>query len=158
VFFIFGRAQATHIVGGDLTYTYNGGTSYTFTLTLYRDCQNSTTTFPNPPGGGGGTTPKLYVYYSSGFAPTTLGTAYGSALNLAFAPGYNTTGTTVSPYYYSPCLTFPAGICVKKAVYTATTNLPATPGGYTIMYQNCCRNSSVNFNINTSQDGATYLC
>ncbi len=158
MFFIFGKAQATHIVGGDLTYTYNGGTSYTFTLTLYRDCQNSTTTFPNPAGGGGSNIPKLYVYYSNGFTPANLGNNYGSALNLAFAPGYNTNGTVVSPYYYSPCLTFPSGICVRKAVYTATTNLPATPGGYTIMYQNCCRNSSVNFNININQDGATYLC
>ena len=31
-------SKATHIVGGTLNYTWNGGDNYTVTLILYRDC------------------------------------------------------------------------------------------------------------------------
>ncbi|GAB4141375.1 MAG: hypothetical protein Fur0041_16570 [Bacteroidia bacterium] len=47
LFSIVNTALATHIVGGTLTYVYNGGSSYTFTLKLYRDCTPSTAAFPN---------------------------------------------------------------------------------------------------------------
>src|ERR1044072_2469902 len=39
-------AFSTHIVGGSLTYVYNGGSSYTVTLKLYRDCSPSSAAFP----------------------------------------------------------------------------------------------------------------
>lgn len=38
---------STHIVGGALTYVYNGGSSYTITLKLYRDCGPGTANFPS---------------------------------------------------------------------------------------------------------------
>ncbi len=139
---------ATHITSGDLTYVHNTGNSYTFSLTLYRDCFNSSTQFNN--------SVNLYIYYSSGFTTSGLGTKYGNTITLNNASG-GTTGTTVAPYYYSPCLTFPSTLCVKKAVFTATVNLPATVGGYTAFAQVCCRNVSNNFSITTSTDGATYM-
>src|SRR5687767_8459019 len=41
-FFVFPLiTKATHIVGGSLTYVYNGGSSYTITLKLYRDCSGA---------------------------------------------------------------------------------------------------------------------
>src|ERR1043166_3159072 len=39
-------ASATHIVGGMLTYVYNGANSYTVTLVLYRDCDPASTAYP----------------------------------------------------------------------------------------------------------------
>jgi len=38
---------STHIVGGTLYYVYNGGSSYTITLKLYRDCGSGTAAYPN---------------------------------------------------------------------------------------------------------------
>src|SRR3972149_163704 len=40
-------SKATHIVGGALNYTHNGGDSYTITLKLYRDCCPSCAGYPN---------------------------------------------------------------------------------------------------------------
>ena len=39
-------SYATHVVGGSLTYIYNGGSSYTITLKLYRDCGPGTAALP----------------------------------------------------------------------------------------------------------------
>jgi len=41
------EAFSTHIVGGSLTYVHNGGSSYTVTLKLYRDCGPSSANFPS---------------------------------------------------------------------------------------------------------------
>ena len=34
----WGAAYATHLVGGELTYSHLGGNSYEVTLTVFRDC------------------------------------------------------------------------------------------------------------------------
>ena len=46
VFLLFPVAGfSTHIVGGSLTYVWNGGISYTVTLKLYRDCASGTAAY-----------------------------------------------------------------------------------------------------------------
>src|SRR3989344_5726417 len=37
---------STHIVGGVITYTYNGGNNYTVSMILYRDCGAGSAAFP----------------------------------------------------------------------------------------------------------------
>src|ERR1044071_5209723 len=40
-------SYSTHIVGGVLNYVYNGGSSYTIILKLYRDCGSGSAPFPS---------------------------------------------------------------------------------------------------------------
>ena len=46
VFFLSFSSQATHIVGGSLTYEQLGGSTYRITLHLYRDCKAGSAAFP----------------------------------------------------------------------------------------------------------------
>ena len=41
-------SNATHIVGGELTYRYVGNDQYEISLTVYRDCYNGVPPFDNP--------------------------------------------------------------------------------------------------------------
>ena len=40
-------AQAAHLVGGEITYTCNGGNNYTIRLRVYRDCNSGGAQFDN---------------------------------------------------------------------------------------------------------------
>ncbi|HTL82193.1 MAG TPA: PKD domain-containing protein, partial [Bacteroidia bacterium] len=123
---------STHIVGGTLTYVYNGGSSYTFTLKLFRDCSSGTAAFPNT------VTIAVRGYNGATFAPTkdftmNLGTVTGIPSNL---------DSCAAPPNPMPC--------VEQGIYTTTVNnLPANPGGYHCYYQVCCRNLSTS-NVNAS--------
>ena len=148
-------SYASHIVGGELTYAYLGNNQYKFTLHLYRDCTSSTQ-FQ--------TTSTIYFYKTTGYTDANLGTAASpSSVTLNNISG-GTNGTTVGPYYYSPCLTYPSGLCVSEAIFTGTATLPPIAGGYTIIYQNCCRNAGItNFTVNSGGGGgggtgSTYKC
>src|SRR4051812_23922361 len=55
---------STHIVGGALTYVYNGGSSYTVTLKLYRDCGAGTASLP------GSVTITVVGYNGAAFSPS----------------------------------------------------------------------------------------
>ena len=146
---------ASHIVGGDLTYAYLGNNQYKFTLHLYRDCTSGT---PMP------STANIYFFKTTGFTDANLGNAASpTSLSLNNTLG-GTNETTVTPYYYSPCLTYPSGLCVAGAIFTGTATLPPIAGGYTIIYQNCCRNAGItNFTVNSGGGGgggtgSTYKC
>ncbi len=147
---------ASHIVGGELTYAYLGNNQYKFTLHLYRDCTASTT-FQSPW--------TIYFYKTTGYTDANLGTA-ASPVSLSLTNTYGgTSGTQVAAYYYSPCLTYPSGLCVAEAIFTGTVALPPIAGGYTVIYQNAARNSGIlNFATNTGGGGggggagSTYKC
>ncbi len=151
--FCFTETQASHIIGGELTCSKTATNLYRFKLHLYRDC-TSTVQFTS--------SENIYIYQTVGFANTTLGTLV-STIALGEISG-GTAGTTVSPNYYSPCLTYPIGLCVSEAYYEATVTLPNATGGYTAIHQSCCRNASViNFTINSgggggATTGTTNLC
>lgn len=130
---LFGVSKASHIVGGELYYDCLGNNQYRITLKLYRDCYcTNCAPFGDPE--------YLTIFNASGSIYTQPDMPFPGAIQL---------NSTVS----NPCLVEP-DICVERAIYTATVTLPATAGGYNIVYQRCCRNTGI-ANIPIDQ-GATY--
>jgi gliding motility-associated-like protein len=121
---------ATHIVGGALTYTYNGSNSYTVSLTLYRDC-------------GGAAYPASVTIQ----VQQANGTEFAPSRDIINIPGGAITNV---PYSLDSCAEAPSPIpCVQIRTYTTTVTLPPVNGGYHLYYQLCCRNISLS-NINTA--------
>lgn len=124
---------STHIVGGALTYVYNGGSSYTVTLKLYRDCGAGTANFPS------NVTITVVGYNGAAFFPSkdivmSLGTVTQVQSNL------------------DVCATPPSPMpCTQQGIYTTTVNnLPPNPGGYHLFYQQTARNLSLSNVVNAS--------
>ena len=124
---------ATHIVGGEMYYTYLGNDDYELTIKMYRDC-NATTPFDDPLFFG--------VFGSSGE-------------HLFDDQLFPTSITDVPITVNNPCLTPPDNICTEEAIYQGTIHLPAGTGGYTIAYQRCCRGSFIANLDNPSDQGLT---
>ena len=124
------NAQASHVVGGEIYYDHLGGTTYDVTVKIYRDCESS-----------------------SGFddeLPLTLYNPSGIELAQYYIdfPGF----TTLPVEFSNPCVTVPTDICVEEAVYNQTFTFPASPSGYVLSYQKCCRTEAT---INLNDPGST---
>lgn len=128
------NAFATHIVGGEMNYTYLGNNQYVVTLTVYRDCSLGITTDFDDPA-------YIGIFDGNGNLFQTL--------TLPF-----TGRTPINPVFNVPCGTPPNNVCVEYAVYTDTITLP--PGDYTLQYQRCCRNNSILNIEDPDATGATY--
>ncbi len=126
-----------HIVGGEIYYDYAGGGNYNITLKVYRDCSLAVPVPFDAPA-------RITIYDGTG-------NLYDS-LDLTF-PGSNLVPATIN----NPCFTAPTGICVDFAVYTGSVKLPLRTGGYYIIYQRCCRNSSILNISNPSNTGDSYV-
>jgi gliding motility-associated-like protein len=135
------NGYATHIVGGEITYEKLSGNSYEITLSVYRDCgpTNTNGTYFDDPA-------AVAVYNDGG------GLVQNLSLSLVFSQV-----ELVPVVLENPCFVLPPDVCVERAVYTATVNLPPVPGGYVVVYQRCCRNPSI-VNLDFPQDtGATFF-
>lgn len=133
-FITFG-SHATHIVGGELYYTYLGNNQYEIRLTVYRDCFNGIPPFDDP----------AYVGI------------WDSNNNLIMeVPMSPNDSATVPSIINSACMQAPNNICVRVANYYAIVNLPPIPGGYQLAYQRCCRNGTIQNLINPLGTGATF--
>ena len=137
----FISTNATHIVGGELYYTFLGANNYRITLKLYRDCLNGQPNF----GGLGDGEAILNV------------TDYDKDLIFQFILGTPVV-TKVPANTNDPCMKWPTGVCVEEGVYTKTVTLPPRPGGYFLTYETCCRNGSVLNLLNPSSQGSKYTC
>ncbi len=134
---------AFHIVGGEIFYDYLGSDQYRITLKVYRDC-NAVNASPFDGSGINGVGPA-YI------------TIYDGTLNLL---GLYDIGapiiTNVPPAFNNPCIQTPNTTCIEEGVYTYTITLPAQAGGYTVVYQRCCRNASVVNLLNSDSQGSSY--
>jgi len=128
-------ASAWHIVGGELYYECIGNDDYIITLKVYRDCNSQGAPFDNPA--------TVAIYDTSGIFVTQVQMP-------------NPSITLVPPYINNPCLTSPPNVCVEEGIYAEVVNLPPIPGGYTLVYQRCCRNASINNIFQPEEQGATY--
>ena len=134
-------AQATHIVGGFISYRYISGTTYEVSLTIYRDC-SSATPFD---GTVGATTDAI------------LGLFDGATNNLITT--YNLVDpviTTIQPPIDNPCLQITTSVCVEQGVYTTTITLPSANSGYTLVHERCCRNGSISNVFDPGNQGTVY--
>ena len=129
---------ATHIVGGSLTYVYNGGSSYTVTLKLYRDCSG--------------------INFDGSVTISVLGNN-GTATGKDFTMNLGT--VTPVPSGLPACSTPPNPLpCTEEGVYTKTvTNLTPNIGGYHLYYQRVARNYSLtNINSNSVNISIHQIC
>ncbi len=127
-------AEATHIVGGSLTYDHLGGSTYRIKLKLYRDCNG----VPYP------SNVNIQVFLQDGSSWGNINIPFPGAINL---------NPPIDTCAFNP------GVCVQEAVYTKiVNNLPPQPGGYHLYWQTCCRNCSLSNLTNPCgwMNGATY--
>jgi hypothetical protein len=133
--------NATHIVGGEITYEYLGNDLYLVTLTIYRDCGPA-----NTQGTGFDASVQIGVFLSNG-------TSYDDNFFMSLS---DADVEYIPVELDNPCFILPPDLCVERAVYTGTIDLPFNAGGYTLVHQRCCRNPSI-VNLDYPEDqGATF--
>lgn len=130
------NVSGTHIVGGEMNYTYLGNNIYRISLTVYRDCFNGIPPFDNPASVG--------IFSASTFALVREKRMLLGNID------------TVPPTINSPCFIPPTNICYERTTYIDTLFLPPSPAGYYLAYQRCCRNFTILNIILPDATGATY--
>jgi gliding motility-associated-like protein len=120
--FVSNSLTAAHLVGGEISYTCLGNNQYQIKLTVYRDCQSQGAAFD----------PLASVSIYDGTQLT---------MNLQVPISSSSPLPVTAP---NSCTTLPPFVCTEKAVYLSTQTLPPSANGYTISYQRCCRNGSIN--------------
>lgn len=130
--------KASHIIGGDILYKCLGNDQYEVTVNVYRDCffGNADAPFDNPASVG------IFDYNTNTLLDELLIPFMGD--------------DTLNSLLADPCFIVPATVCVHTSTYRDTVELTPRSGGYTLVYQRCCRNQTVNNIILPERTGATY--
>ncbi|MBI1223927.1 MAG: T9SS type B sorting domain-containing protein [Bacteroidetes bacterium] len=131
-------SKATHIVGGEITYTCLGNETYEIKFTIFRDCYNGQPWFDNPASIG------IFDVESNMLVDEIL------------IPLDPTLNDTLNPDLGSECFVAPPNVCVHTTSYTVTKSLPYSDNGYYLAYQRCCRNNTISNLINPENVGSTY--
>ncbi|MEM7105431.1 MAG: PKD domain-containing protein [Bacteroidota bacterium] len=136
IFFLPSQVNATHIVGGEITYNCLGNNQFRIIMSVYRDCFTGGAGFDNPA--------RLTVYGGDNLV---------SPFNT-----YNVSPIieSIPPDVSNPCLEPPPNICVEEGSYAITLTLPYNPDGYYLSYERCCRNPTINNIQAPNTVGATY--
>ena len=137
---LLNMANATHIVGGEMTYKYLGSNQYRIRLDLYIDCLNG-----NPQAISSDATAWIGVWDGntkriiSGY-PVEVSRSGPSRIQKT---NYN-------------CIAIAPNACVDHYWYETTMTLAPRTGGYIVSFQRCCRNNSIS-NLNRPDiTGANY--
>jgi len=141
--------SAYHIIGGEIYYqclgddpNNPGSKLYLITMKVYRDCQGGGQDFDSLPG----TEPGTVTVYK-GTSPTPFIETF-----VIPAPVV----TVIPPDSGNPCVIVPANVCVEEGIYTWEMSLPEAMESYTLVYQRCCRNSTISNILDAFENGATY--
>lgn len=137
--------EAMHIIGGEISYKYLGNGSgnnkrFQFTLRVFRDCNGGGAPFDNPA--------EIAIYR-------------GSYNNNVFYTNFQVnlqSKNLINPVIPDCALPGNANECVEVGTYVFTRDLPlSATESYFIVYQRCCRNTSIYNLINPGDIGATYM-
>lgn len=125
--------HATHIIGGNITYTCTGGNNYIVDITLYRDCNPGNATFQDNATLDifNGVTNASYSSYTEMHGGETL----------------------VDLTSNDPCVELPTDLCIAKVTHSFVVNLPPSLDGYILNYQVCCFASTVQNIVNPTSFG-----
>lgn len=127
--------NAYHIAGGDFTYKWVGGNNFEVRLTLYRDCSN-------PQASDFDDSIKVSVFDRV----TNLRTD-SCVMHVTQTDSLTLSGTGCS---------VPTGVCMQYGNYVKVMTLADNPHGYYIVWERCCRNSTVTNISLPDQAGMTF--
>lgn len=128
--------EATHIVGGNITYRHVTGSMYQIRLTLRRDCGSA----ENEPFDSNA---RIGVF------DLKSGGAYNIALPLM-------TSDTLNEFISSDCGFEGMQVCVHQTTYIGFFTLDDPTADYILAYQRCCRNGTLGNILDPLETGATY--
>ena len=142
IVFVPSSVWATHIVGGSISYRCMGNDQYEVTLTVRRDCilGAADAPFDDPASVG--------IFDQNGNLMNELGD--NGELLLPFV-----VDETLNNEINQICYANQSSICVHITQYVGVLELPVRDGGYTLSYQRCCRNASLNNVIDPLNTGMT---
>ena len=151
LFAFLDKSWALHIIGGEMTYVCLGEDTdtvgfnlYVITMKVYRDCQGGGAEFDSAPGSQ--TTGTVSIYRGNSAFP------FINTINLD-APVVTDIDEAAGT---SPCVVIPPNVCAEEGVYTFQVSLPISSETYHIVYQRCCRNSTITNIVNPGDAGSTY--
>lgn len=126
-----GALQATHIVGGDLTYRCLGDNLYEIRLTVRRDCFNGApdAQFDDP---------AVIGFFNAQTNQLLPFVGVNGQLFMDFNPD-----DTLNVEFISDCTIAGSDVCVHQTTYVDTIALPFLESGYIMAYQRCCRNNTL---------------
>ena len=138
------KVNATHIVGGDITYKYLGKDTFEITLTVRRDCELGApdAQFDDP----------AHITFYDGLT-RRVRIDIGD-LGLVRVPYSD--DDTLNTFIRSECGFEGAQVCVHETKYKTKVRLPYTNRGFYVVYERCCRNSSLNNIVDPLDAGSTY--
>jgi hypothetical protein len=129
-FFALGT-NASHIIGGYITYRCLGNNNYEITLVVYRDCYNGVPLLDNPAHLG------LFDLNNNIFL-------------------YKNDSITTNDTLFTPGDCIPTNICFQRGTYVDTVNIPPSKFPVTVSYQRCCRSSLIQNILNPTNFGMTF--
>jgi gliding motility-associated-like protein len=134
-----GMVTATHIAGAELTYSCSGNNLYTVRLTLFRDCLNGAAPFDDPI--------TLFVFNQGS------NTLYRTITDI------NVPSNTpaVLPGNWNACVATPYNLCLERATYVTTVQLPSSAQGYYFGWSRCCRNNTISNLSSPECEGITLV-
>lgn len=149
-------AIASHIVGGDFQYRYVKDTTiggflrmkYEVTLYIYQDCVTGVPTAIAEDD------PAYFTIYEKRPDPLRVDNDSIYYSKLAGSGG----SIEVPANFSNDCVTNIPRLCLLRKKFVKTYYLAASEYGYMIVYQRCCRNSSIINVLNAGDEGATYYC
>ncbi len=142
-FFLLLNSYAYHIAGADFTYEYLGNNTYRLYFTMYRDCSLDGTDLPVA-----GFDNQIYYFIYANNTKEIY--KYAQALKPRVI-------RKLDPELADRCLVDPSAVCIEVGTYTSIVKLPPRPGGYSIVWQRCCRNTAVTNLLNPQLQGATFI-
>lgn len=137
----FTTSFASHIVGGEMTYKCLNNNQYQLQIDLYIDCLTGDS--------------NAILADSTAFIGIFSGD--GRLLD-TLAIRANAMQPPIDPEVPSQCVDNYPDVCLKKISFVTRLTLPPSTTGYRILYQRCCRNSTVQNIRNPGRTGATYYC
>jgi gliding motility-associated-like protein len=132
------RAEATHIVGGEVTYRYLGSNQYRIRIDIYQDCL----------------TGDINAIREDDPAFITVFNGEGGVVRNETIPG--DPSVDVPDNFSNECINNKPRTCLKRQTFQTTVTLAPSVSGYYIVYQRCCRNGTIRNIVDPGSVGATY--
>jgi gliding motility-associated-like protein len=137
------KVWATHSAGGDISYrgvSVANGIRYTITLTLYQDCING------EPEAIAQDNPAILTIFPLGA---------GQQVPVAVLAEVASVTDIVPPNFSNDCVNNPPKTCLRRQIFQYSFTAPSNHGGFTLVYQRCCRNATINNITNPSNIGTS---